>query len=353
MANLRYGIVGAGSIGKVHAEAISKVDGAEVVAFADPAMDTRQAAAERFGVPLQYDYVEDMLAAQKLDVVVVAVPNVSHAPVALAALRAGCHVLCEKPPTVNAAQAKEMMDLAADKGVRLQYGLVMRFSAEAETAKAYVDAGRLGTIYHSTVQIWRRRGIPGLGSWFTTKAESGGGALIDIGVHMIDLTHYLMGLPKPIAASAVTHAKFGVDADSYNYLSMWGTPVPGGPFDVDDLACALIRFENGASLVLQAAWAANTSDGMDVRLMGDKGGLELSPGNYVRVLTEDNGFIADIKPQYKAADNFAEQHRHLVAAIGDKSRAIRTDGRQGFVLQSMLDAIYRSAAEGNEVKIEV
>ncbi|MBI5833359.1 MAG: Gfo/Idh/MocA family oxidoreductase [Armatimonadetes bacterium] len=353
MSKLRYGIVGAGTIARQHAERINARTDTMVAAIADPSEKVRAETVAKFGIPAEYDSYADMLAKENLDCVVVAVPNAFHAPATLAALEAGCNVLCEKPPAMNAGEAKAMWDLAEKKGVRLQFGLNNRFTGEAETAKTYLDSGRLGEIYHSTVQIWRRRGIPGLGSWFTTKAVAGGGALIDIGVHMIDLTHYLMGQPKPIAASAVAHARFGSNPETYNYLSMWGMPVAGGPFDVDDLACALIRFENGASMMIQASWAANTSDGMDLRMMGDKGGIELSPGSYIKIITEDNGFIADITPQYKKPDSFTAQHEHFAACVQDKSLKLRTDGRQGYVLQSILDAIYQSAAEGKEVSISV
>jgi predicted dehydrogenase len=353
MDTLRYGFVGAGTIARVHAERLAQRSDVVLAAIADPSEAALAQTADRFSIPGRYTDYRTMVEKESLDVVVVCVPNAYHAEATLAALKAGCHVLCEKPPALNAQQAEEMAAAAAQRNLRLMYGLNMRFQAETETALRYLKTGRLGEVYHATVQMWRRRGIPGLGSWFTTKAVSGGGALIDIGVHILDLTHFLMGQPKPVAASAVTHARFGVDPESYNYLSMWGTPVPGGPFDVDDLAAALIRFENGASLVIQVSWAANTSQGSEIRVMGDKGGLEIQPGTSVKVITEDNGFIADIVPQYKKQDAYAAEHAHLVECIRDPEKCLRTDARQGVVLQHMLDAIYRSAATGKEALIEI
>lgn len=351
MSKLRYGFVGAGAIMRTHAERLAQRDDVVMAAIADPAEAVTNASADKFSIPARYAQFQDMIAKEKLDVVVVAVPNAYHAPATLAALEGGCHVLCEKPPALNAEQAQAMADLAAKNKLRLLYGLNMRFQGESECCKGYVDAGRLGEIYHASVMLFRRRGIPGLGSWFTTKAVSGGGALIDIGVHILDLTHYLMGQPKPVAISALTHARFGNNPDTYNYLSMWGTRVPGGPFDVDDLAAAFVRFDNGASLVLQVSWAANTSEGGNIRLMGDKGGVELSPGSSIKLFTEDNGNIADISPLYQKPDAYAAEHAHLIDCINDPSLKLRTDGAQGVVLQKMLDAIYRSSAEGKEVPV--
>ena len=300
MSALRYGFVGAGTIARVHAERLAQRSDTVLAAVADVSEAGATVTADKFNIPGRYTDYRTMIENENLDVVVVCVPNAYHAEATLAALKAGCHVLCEKPPALNAAQAEAMQAAASERNLRLTYGLHMRFHAESQTARTYLESGRLGEVYHASVQLWRRRGIPGLGGWFTTKAVSGGGALIDVGVHILDLTHYLMGQPKPVAASAVTHARFGTNPETYNYISMWSNPVPGGPFDVDDLAAALIRFENGASLVIQVSWAANTSQGNEVRIMGDKGGIEIDPGNSLKILTEDNGFIADVTPSTRS-----------------------------------------------------
>jgi predicted dehydrogenase len=267
-------------------------------------------------------------------------------------LQAGCHVLCEKPPALNVAQAEEMAAEAQKQGRRLAFGLNQRFHPEVEAGHHYLTSGRLGEVYHASVQMYRRRGIPGLGSWFTTKAVAGGGALIDVGVHELDKTHYLMGQPKPIAVSAVTHARFGSNPESYNYLAMWGNPVPGGTFDVDDLATAMIRFENGASMVIQVSWAANTPQGSEVRVMGTQGGLYIDATKTLTVVTEDNGFIADIKPQFKQQESKTLQLDHVIDCIRHSKKPLRMDAEQGVVLQKMLDGIYASAAAGAEVKLD-
>jgi predicted dehydrogenase len=155
-----------------------------------------------------------------------------------------------------------------------------------------------------------------------------------------------------MAVTGVAHARFGTDAKNYNYLRMWGTPVPGGPFDVDDLAAALIRFENGASLLMQVSWAANTPQGEELRVMGTKGGLVIGSEG-LRVITEDNGFNADISPMFNDQNVRVAQLDHFMAGIRDPEMKLRIDGRQGVVLQHMLDAIYASSESGREEVITV
>ncbi len=350
MNKLRYGLVAAGTIARVHAKALAARPDVELAAASDVSEKTLAATCEQFGIPARYADYKEMFKKENLDVAIVCTPNAFHCDAVLAALKAGCHVMCEKPPAVSVKEARKMADAAVQAGKRLFYGVHMRFEPAVETARAYLDSGRLGEVYHASVHMFRRRGIPGLGSWFTTKAISGGGALIDIGVHMLDRAHYLMGLPKPVSVSAATHAKFGCDPESYNYISMWGTPVKGGVFDVDDLAAAFVRFDNGASLVLQVSWAANTEQSQETRIMGTKGGIQFA-GNDLKIVTEDNGFISDIVPQFKPGDVRAKQHAHLIECIRDPKKPLRTDHAHGIVLQSMLDAIYESAKTGKQVNL--
>jgi predicted dehydrogenase len=349
MKKLRGGFVGAGTIMAYHARNLMMYDDVELVAVADVMESTLHAVADEFGIPQRYLRFEEMFQQEELDFAVICVPNAFHAQATIAALQGGGHVLCEKPPAMNAAQAKDMADTAKAHQRRLFYGLHMRFMPEIETGRQFFDSGRLGEVYHASVQLYRRRGIPGLGSWFTTKAMSGGGALIDMGVHLLDRTHYLMGLPRPVAVSGVTHAKFGPDPANYRYLSMWGKPVPGGPFDVDDLVAALIRFETGASLVLQVSWAANTPDGNLTQVLGTKGGLYFGSDEPLKVFTEDSGFIADIEPKFRPSEAHAALTAHFVEALRNPDLPLRTTPQEGLVLQTMLDAIYESAETGREV----
>ncbi|MEM7028422.1 MAG: Gfo/Idh/MocA family oxidoreductase [Chloroflexota bacterium] len=352
MTKLRCGFVGGGTIMRVHAGLLQKRNDVDLVAVSDVSETVLNTAADMFYISGRYADYKDMVSQENLDFMVVGVPNAFHAGATLAGLQGGCHVLCEKPPALNVSQAKEMAAEAEKQGKRLAFGLHQRFIAAVETGYAYREAGRLGEVYHASVQMFRRRGIPGLGSWFTTKAVSGGGALIDVGVHELDQAHYLMGQPKPVTVSAVTHAPFGTDPENYNYLRMWGVPVPGGPFDVEDLASALIRFENGASMMLQVSWAANTPQTAESRIMGTKGGLYINADG-LKVITEDNGFNADISPMYNPQEPKEAQMEHFIDCIRNPEKPLRMDGQQGVVLQAMLDAIYESAELGREVAVDL
>lgn len=352
MNKLRCGFVGGGAIIRVHANVVRGRDDVEMVAISDVSELVLNSTADMYGIAGRYTDYREMVNQEDLDFIVVGVPNAFHAGATLAGLEAGCHVLCEKPPALNVAQAKEMAATAEKQQVRLAFGVDQRFSGAVETGRAYFEAGRLGDVYHASVQMFRHRGIPGLGSWFTTKAVSGGGALIDVGVHELDKAHYLMGQPKPTAVSSLTHAPFGSDPANYNYLRMWGTPVPGGPFDVDDLAAAFIRFENGASMVMQVSWAANTPQTSELRIMGTRGGLFINTDG-LKVITEDNGFNAEISPMYNQQESKVAQMNHFIDCIRHPDKPLRTDARQGVVLQSMLDAIYESAQQGREVAVNL
>ena len=353
MNQLRCGFVGGGTIMRVHADALSKREDVTMAALADISPAVLNASADQFNIPGRYTSYKEMFEKEALDFVIICVPNAFHLGATLAGLGAGCHVLCEKPPAMNVNEAIQMARAAEERNLRLAYGLHQRFMSVVETGRSYLEAGRLGEVYHASIQMFRRRGIPGLGSWFTTKAIAGGGALIDVGVHEVDRAHYLMGQPKPIAASAVTHARFGVDPENYNYLDMWATRVPGGPFDVEDFAVGIIRFEGGASLVLQVSWAANTPDDSSLRVMGTKGGLYIDAAQTLKVITEDNGFNADITPQFKKQDVRSAQLANFIDCIRDPEKKLRTDARQGIILQHMLDAFYKSAETGREVRIDI
>lgn len=355
MSKLRVGFIGAGSIMRVHAGVLSDRPDVELVAAADVSEGALKLSCSKFAIPNAYADYQEMLAKTPMDMVFVCSPTFVHADATLQALQAGCHVMCEKPPAMNAAECARMAGEAERLNLRLFYGLHKRFGANAQAAKRYLDDGRLGEVYHATTHWFRRRGIPGLGSWFTTKAIAGAGVLYDIGIHMFDLTHYLMGQPKPLSVSAVTHCRFGNAPEKYNYLSMWGTRVPGGTCDVEDMGVFLVRFENGASLVVQVSWAANTAESAEVRVLGDHGGIMISgsDGKDLTIMTEDNGFIANIQPQLKKDSTRPDMVQHFIDCIRDPQKKLLTDGRDGLVLQSMLDAVEESAKTNREVPVTI
>lgn len=347
----KVGIIGLGTIGKVHADAYANCPSAELAATCDILPDRLAEVSEKYQVSARFTDYRNLL---KTDVTAVSicVPNNLHCEIAVAALRAGKNVLVEKPMTLNPGQAREI--IAAQKKARkiVQVGMVNRQRPEAQLVREAVQAGQLGDIYHMRAVLIRRRGIPGLGGWFTTKAVSGGGPLIDIGVHWFDLCMYMSGLWNPTRVSATTYAKFGGNMRGYKYVSMWaGPPNYAGVCDVEDYAAGLVRFGQKATLSFEIAWAANAEETMYIDLMGDKGGVRVMDGKALKILTEHNGRIADIAPQFNTECNpfHVQANKFMAACRGECPPAATT--AEGLAVMRLMDGVYKSAKSGQEVKI--
>jgi len=347
---MKIGIIGAGTIGSVHSDAYKKVADADLVALCDILPDTLAEKAKRHDVPLTYTDYHELLANPDIDGVSICVPNNMHAPIAIDALKAGKHVMLEKPMAMSTAEGEAICAArdAADKV--LQMGMVRRQSADAEIVKKAIDDGKLGEIYQIRIRLIRRRGIPGMGGWFTTKAESGGGGLIDIGVHFFDLAMWATSLWNPTRVSAKTYAKFGTPMEDYNYIGMWaGPPNYEGTFDVDDYAAGLVRFGDKATMSFEVAWAANANDEQMLEILGTKGGIKV--GGDTVLLTEVDDMLADVKLKYDTkADGFAKELTKFVAAAKGEGEPAAT-GEQGVVAMKLIDAIYKSSKLNQEVVV--
>lgn len=342
---VRVGIVGVG-IGSVHADGYSKLPNVEIAALCDLDSDRAQKAADRFGVKRIFTDYNEMLAEMKLDAVSVCTPNAFHAPVAVAALKAGCHVLCEKPLSISAAEGQKIADAAAAASTKFMIGMNNRFRGDTQTLKSYIDSGDLGDIYYARCGWIRRQGIPGMGSWFTRKELAGGGPLIDIGVHALDVTLYLMGNPRPSAVFGSTYAKFGPYGKG---SGSWGVAVEGGGYDVEDLACATIRFENGATLALEASWAQYCQgDKLYSEVYGDKGGATLEP---LRIYTDRAGQPVDITPAFRNIGGHEAEVAHFISCIVEDKQPLAT-AQQALDVMKILDGIYESARTGASVAIQ-
>jgi len=345
MGKIRVGVVGLG-MGRHHIAGYQSHPEAEVVAIADLDEARLIEIGDQYGVPNRYATLEEMLAEQALDVVSVATPNKFHMPLTVAALEAGCHVLCEKPMALSAAEARQMLAAAARAQRRLMINFSYRFGEQSQALKERVDAGELGEIYFGRTMWHRRRGLPRFGGWFGRKAMSGGGPLIDLGVHRLDLALWLMGYPKPV----------WVMGGAYNPIASALAREQGVEYDVEDLAVAMIRFENGAMLELEASWAANVQERelMETRLLGTKGGL------VQRNLNEGYEFEAEIYVERAGAHYDMKLHapprhrsnamQHFIESIVKDVPHIAT-GEEGLLVMEILDAIYESAAKGEPVHI--
>lgn len=351
MKKIKVGIIGCGMIAKVHIESYQKSGRAEVVALADIVPEQVEALAEKYGIKKTYTDYRRMLKDDSFSAVSICIPNFRHCDATVGALASGKHVLCEKPMALNIGQAQKMSEAAKKAKRVLMPAMCYRFGAEGQILKKIINSGKLGGIYHSHVSLLRRRGIPGLGGWFTTKSKSGGGPLIDIGVHALDLTIWLMGNPEPIAVSAATYTKFGNRKD-YTYVSMWGTPVPGGVFDVEDYATALIRFKNDSTLTLECSWAANVIEETFYSLiLGDEAGAKMEVGKGIEIAGQSDGSLTDTVPHYAAKDQFLDQIVHFLDCISTGKKPIPS-AEDGLRIQKIINGIYRSSKLKKEVRIK-
>lgn len=350
---LKIGIIGMGTIGNVHADAYRTGGDAELVALSDINAKALAAGGDRLGVKARFADYRDLLKTD-VEAVIVSVGNSLHREVAVAALRAGKHVFLEKPMALNVREAVDIVRVAGRQKRKkvLQMGMVWRQNPAAKVVREYVEQGLFGEIYHLRAVMIRRRGIPGLGRWFTTKALSGGGPLIDLGVHWFDIALWMSGCWQPTSVSAQTYAKFGPRMRNYRYVGMWaGPPCYNGVCDVEDYAAGLVRFGARATLAFEIAWAANAHDEAYVDIMGTKGGARLFDGKPLEILTEHGCRPATLAPQFDTNVNmYEEQARSFVAACRGEAAPAAT-GADGLTVMQLIDAVYASSAAHREVAI--
>jgi predicted dehydrogenase len=345
MSRLRIGLIGAGSIGRIHASSVKSIEDAELSAIVDVRLERAKALAEEHGVNKVYkDYVE-MLDREQPDAVIIATPNYLHAKMTIDALARGVHVFCEKPMAMNAEEAEKMLRARNKSGRILMLGMCQRFRNDSKAIRNLVLKGELGDVYFTKITLLRRAGIPGMGSWFTTKAFSGGGPLIDLGPHVLDLALWLQGFPKPVSAKGYTFSKLGTQNKC---LGGWGIPEPGGPFDVEDLAVALIRLEGGGVMYLETSWALYTKeDTFNIILSGDKAGASLMPPCK---FTETDGKWVETRIECQEVNVYLEEMKHFVECV-KKNTSPDPLPEHGVMVMRLIDAIYRSANTSNEEKV--
>ncbi len=348
---LKVGIIGIGAIGAIHADAYRATGEADLVAICDVNADRLASEGERLGVKHRLSDYRDLLKVD-VDAVSVCVGNALHREVAIASLEAGKHVLLEKPMALNATEAVDIQATAEKSSGVLQIAMCRRQQPQSQVLRDYIAKGLLGEIYHMRAVLVRRRGIPGLGGWFTTKALSGGGPMIDLGVHWFDLSMWLSGHWNPTSVSARTYAKFGPKMADYTYVSMWaGPPKFDGTCDVEDYSTGFVRFGEKATMSFEIAWAANTETESFVEVLGDKGGARLFAGD-LRIYTEQNGRLVDVEPKFdESANHYEVQAQKFIAACRGEREPAAT-GSQGVTVMKLIDAIYASSNAGAEVEIK-
>jgi predicted dehydrogenase len=320
---------------------------AEVAAITDINQEALERWAEEYQIPRTYQDYRQMLEKETLDIVSIAAPNHLHRPMSLAAFDAGCHVLCEKPMALNASEGRTMLEASQKAGKRLMINFSFRFIPQSMALWRQVESGMLGEIYYARTAWLRRRGMPGFGGWFGQKALSGGGPLIDLGVHRLDLALWLMGYPKPVY----------VIGNCVHSIAKELAAQEGKLFDVEDFASGYIQFDNGATLCLEASWTSHIKEKelMETRLFGTKGGAHhcnLDEGYEFDVETyfEKDGDQYDMKLHHFPATPSHNSMYHFVDAIINGQPHIAT-GEEGLIVMEIVDALYQSAATGKPVYI--
>ena len=349
---LKLGIIGAGNIFRAqHIQAWLQHPEVEVVAVCDINANRAKLAADDYNIPHAYQSHKTLLENEHLDIIDICAPNSVHAELAIDSLMAGKHVFCEKPDAITVDQAIAMSTASEQSGKLLMTMRNNRFRPTSQWLKRYIQEGNMGEIYTGRCGWVRRRGIPGKGGWFTTKALSGGGPLIDLGVHYIDLAMWLMGNPTPISVTGATYQKFAKNELSDSIHSQFGEKKSNGTFDVEDLATGFIRFDNGATLQIEFSWASNIGEEMSfLELRGTNAGCAMKRGE-LEVFTEVSGQLTNMKPVVpKITSAHHENIKHFVDCVFGRSEPTICP-QDGIEMIKILNAIYLSANTGYEIRL--
>ncbi|SOD82329.1 Gfo/Idh/MocA family protein [Spirosoma fluviale] len=339
MTRLRAAIIGGGNIAdKNHIPALKQLpEQVELVAVCSRDLTKARALADKHGVEQAFDNTDELYRQCAPDVVVICTPNNLHYPQTMEALEHNCHVFCEKPPAISGQNARDMASLAAQKGLTLAYNFQLRQTSEWSLLTRCQTDGLLGDIYHIKAHFLRRRGIPGWG-YFTNKAMQGGGALMDLGVHVLDLALCALGYPTPDQVLGNTYDFIGKSGGK-GLMGSWDPQT----FEVEDAATAYLTFPNKASIMLSASFALNTQTDKDrnLEIFGSKGGVKLFP---FALHTEVAGELADIQfPYLEEVDIQLKNTAAFLDACQGKPSNICT-AEQGAILQEIVERIYQSAA---------
>ncbi|MBE7467224.1 MAG: Gfo/Idh/MocA family oxidoreductase [Planctomycetes bacterium] len=347
---LKVGVIGVGGIAKTHFPGWLQSPHVELAALSDIREDVLNKVADELKVPKRYTKTEDLIADKDLDIVDVCTPNMYHAPLSIAALEAGKHVICEKPLAPTPGEIRKMI-AARDKAKKLlMTAQHFRFDGRSQALKAELDRGVLGEVYHARSWMLRRAGAPTTPG-FVLKKHAGGGPCIDIGVHILDLTLWMMGNPKPVAVSGITQDRLRKRKGAF---SNWGGPI-GPEWDVEEFASAFVRLANGATLVLEVSWLLNhdtQGEDMQMWLYGDEGGSHWPSNTLYKTCNESQQHMNislkrnphNTEPHALECVKFAE-----AVATGAPSPV---PAEHSLDVIAILDGLYRSSAENREVKLE-
>ncbi|AEH38655.1 oxidoreductase domain protein [Halopiger xanaduensis SH-6] len=347
--SVRTGIIGLGNIGHHHAERLVE-QSVPLVGGMDVDAEARERFATHYDVAV-YDDHRDLFDA--VDAVVITTPNRFHEEYAVDAFEHDLHVLLEKPLAHSLESALRIADAAADSEGVCMVGFNNRFLNAVRLVRNRIDRGEFGEVTHVEANYVRRRGVPGRGSWFTRREVSGGGALIDLGVHAIDLAMHLLDYPAVEDVSGVARSEFG-DRDDYAYLEMWGDDHGPGAFDVDDSASAFIRCDGDRSVSLEVAWATNRPPTHEFVVRGTEAAarFDLLTNELTIYSASADGpdHMLDTSIETEENDTHADEQAAFFEAIAD-GRRVGSTVEEGLTVQRIVDAIYRSSERGGAVSL--
>ncbi|MBD0286406.1 MAG: Gfo/Idh/MocA family oxidoreductase [Flavisolibacter sp.] len=344
-APLKVAIIGAGQVAQNHhIPAFQSFDSVEITALCGRDLAKAKNTAQQFNIQKWYDNVEQLFAENVFDMVSICSPNNLHFAHAMKALDAGCHVFCEKPPALSYSDAKKMMEKAADVNRVLAYNFHNRQLPEVQLLKKMIDEGELGNVYHIRATFIRRRGIPGWGS-FTDKETQGGGALMDIGIHVLDLALYLMNFPPVAAVLGNTYDYIG-KAGGVGLMGQWDPQ----KFTVEDSCFAHTSLANGSSITLETAFALNVKAEKEFNLQihGSKGGATLLP---LTLFSERDNQLVDIDLTQSEAINTCQKNIHAFTEACEGKSSLICSAAEGAALQKVVEAIYTSATVNQTIHL--
>lgn len=343
----KVGFIGTGAIALKHMEHLARVPGVQIACASDISIKSAESARQLYKIPHIYtDYKQMLKEQQDVEAIDICTPNKLHAPCAIAAFEAGKHVMVEKPMAMNAVEAQAMVDAAKRAGKHLIIGFQFRFDPRTKVIRDQIDRGAFGKILYVRAQWLRRRGIPNWGV-FGRKELSGGGPMIDLGVHVIETAHSLMGAPKPVSVTGNTWTFMG------NRPSDIACQWPGwdsSTYDVEDFATAMVRFVTGTMLTVEVSFVAHIErDVWNLQIVGEKGGATWDP---VQIFADQNGYMMNMTPAYiPPIDAWDYKMKHFIEVCRD-GRLNEASGEHGLMIQKILDGVYASAALGREIPIE-
>jgi predicted dehydrogenase len=351
MTTLKVGVIGVGGIASTHMPGWEASPHAEVVAGSDVSAEALQTWGTKYNIPTLSTNASDLINSPDIDIIDICTPNMYHAPLAIAAMEAGKHVICEKPLAPTPASIQDMIAARDRSGKMLMTAQHLRFHPRSLALRAHVNAGGLGPIYHARCWALRRAAVPCRTS-FTLKQHSGGGPVIDIGVHVLDLAMWMMGSPTPVTVSGTTHARLHKQEGTF---SIWGGPVPK-EWDVEEFASALVRFDNGASVVLEVSWLLHHHvpegqyEDMQVWLYGEKGGANWPANQLLSSDPATQQFRTTTAPPPDKTSAHARECQAFAEAVA-LGKPSPVPAEQSLHLMAVLQGLYESAQAGREVSL--